>query len=386
MAAVEINKLGLTTKRKMKNKKIISVALFIASLALAQAQFTPGNLVVLQIGNGSAALTSAGTPIFLDQFTTSGVSVNSLSIPSTGVNALVNSGTASSEGALTLSANGQYLVLAGYNAAAGTTGIAGTTSAADPRGIATVDAFGNYSLATTTSSFFSGNNIRSGTTDGSGNFWAAGAVNGAVYMGTGTPAAISGTVANNRVIQDIGGNLYYSTGSGSRGIVQISGTPTSGSLATTNYLIPTGAQFGTGSSPFGFAFNSSLTIAYVADSNPYTTSSAVGGVEKWSLVGGNWTFDYSLSLGTNGAEGLTVDFSGANPVIYATSANGTSLYDIVDTGSTATGTLLDTASLNEVFRGVEFSPVATPEPSAMVLAGLGLTGLLGFRRLQNRSH
>ena len=40
------------------------MALFIASLAVAQAQFTPGNLVVLQIGNGSAALTSTGTPIF----------------------------------------------------------------------------------------------------------------------------------------------------------------------------------------------------------------------------------------------------------------------------------------------------------------------------------
>jgi hypothetical protein len=48
----------------MKNRNLISMALFIASLAVAQAQFTPGNLVVLQIGNGSAALTSTGTPIF----------------------------------------------------------------------------------------------------------------------------------------------------------------------------------------------------------------------------------------------------------------------------------------------------------------------------------
>jgi hypothetical protein len=34
MAAAEINQLELTTKRKVKNEKIISMALFIASLAI----------------------------------------------------------------------------------------------------------------------------------------------------------------------------------------------------------------------------------------------------------------------------------------------------------------------------------------------------------------
>ena len=38
--------------------------------AVAQAQFTAGDLVVLQDGDGSAALSSAGTAIFLDQYTT----------------------------------------------------------------------------------------------------------------------------------------------------------------------------------------------------------------------------------------------------------------------------------------------------------------------------
>jgi PEP-CTERM motif len=366
----------------MKTTKItLMAALFIASLTAAQAQFfTNGDLVVLQEGNGSAALTSAGTPIFLDQYSTGGIFLDSLAIPSTGSTALVNSGTAASEGALTVSANDQYLVIAGYNVAAGTTGVASSTSAADPRGVATVDASGNYALATTTSSFFSGNNIRSGTTDGNGNFWAAGGTSGQMYLGIGTAGNISTNVPNSRVIQDISGNLYYSTGSGSRGIYEISGTPTSGSTIA-NLLIPSGT-LSTNASPYDFTFNPGMTTAYVADSTEYTNSTTFGGVEKWSLVGGVWTFDYSLSLGTNGADGLAVDFSGANPIIYATSANGTNLFDIVDTGSTASGTLLATAGANEAFRGLALAP--TPEPSTLALAGCGLAALAGFRRFKNR--
>ena len=364
-------------------KKFLVPTFVFGSLLAAQAQFSAGNLVVLQDGDGSAALTSAGTALFLDQYTTLGTFVNSLAIPTIGATALVNSGTAGSEGALNRSANGQYLVFAGYNASAGTASIASTTAAAAPRGVATVDAGGNYLLAATSSSAFSGNNIRSGASDGSGNLWAAGAGGGINYLGTGTAAAISGTVLNSRVVQDVGGNLFYSTGSGTsptgRGIYETSGAPVSGSTPT-NQLISTGTQFGAGSSPYDFAFNANMTIAYVADSNPYTNSTTVGGVEKWSFNGSAWVYNYSLSLGTNGAVGLAVNFSGSNPVIYATSANGASLFAITDTNATATGTLLASAAANEAFRGLDFSPVATPEPSTLALGGLGLAAIGFFRR------
>jgi hypothetical protein len=375
-----------TKKGKFMKTGIQTLTATVALLSLAavaQAQFTPDDLVVLRDGTGSGALTSAGTAIFLDEYTTAANGyVTSVLIPSTGSSALVNSGTATSEGALNLSANGQYLVVAGYNANAGTASIASTTSAAVPRGIATVDASGNYNLAVTTSSFYSGNNIRSGASDGGGNYWGAGAASGTVYLGTGTPATVQSTKVNTRVIQDISGNLYFSTSSGSGtpaslGIDMINGTPTSSSSAVN--LINTGSS----SSPYDFAFNSSLTTAYIADSDAYTSSSGIGGVEKWSLVGSTWTFQYSLSMGTNGAVGLAVNFSGANPIIYATSANGASLFTVTDTGSSATGTLLDTAGANEAFRGLDFAP--TPEPSACALIGLGLAGLWSFQRRNRKS-
>jgi hypothetical protein len=363
----------------------------VALITSAQAQFTASDLVVLRDGTGSAPLSNAGTAIYLDQYTTSGSFVNSLAIPSTGSSALVNSGTAGSEGALTLSANGQYLVVAGYNTTAGSASIASSTSATVPRGVATVNASGNYTLAATTTTTFSGNNIRSGTTDGSGNFWAVGAVGGSVYFNSSTTTITNSfTSANNRVIQDIGGNLYFSTGSGStHGIYQISGTPTTtGNTAVS--LINTSSLGST--SPYDFAFNASLTLAYIADSDAYTTSSGMGGIEKWALIGGVWTFQYSLPVinttGTSttaGADGLAVDFSGANPIIYATSADGASLFDVVDTNATATASLLATAAANEAFRGLDFSPTNVPEPATLALAGMGLTALWGFTRRNRKS-
>jgi hypothetical protein len=350
----------------------------IALINSAQAQFTAGNLVVLRDGDGSAPLSNAGTAIYLDQFTTSGVLVNSLAIPSTGSSALVNSGTATSEGALNLSANGQYLVVAGYNAAAGTASIASSASATVPRGVATVNASGNYTLAATSSSFFSGNNIRSAASDGAGNFWAAGANTGVAYMGNNSAAtAVSASpLTNLRVLQTIGNNLFYSSGSGSsRGIYEVVGNPTSVSTTAVG-LITNGAS----ASPYDFAFNANLTLAYVADSTAYTTSSGIGGVEKWSYNGSAWVFDYSISMGTNGATGLAVDFSQANPIIYATSADGKSLFDVTDTGSGSTAALLDTASANEAFRGLDFSPTNVPEPATVTLAGIGLGALWNFRR------
>jgi hypothetical protein len=132
-------------------------------------------------------------------------------------------------------------------------------------------------------------------------------------------------------------------------------------------------------SSYDYAINSAGTIAYVADDG------TIDGIQKWQLISGTWTLNYTLGVGTTtGARQLTVDWSGANPTIYATTGETSAnrLVEITDTGAGSAYTTLDTAAANTVFRGVDF---VVPEPSACALIGLGLAGLWGFQRRNRNS-
>src|SRR5215475_9867169 len=103
---------------------------------LASAPFTPGNLVIYRVGTGTGSLVNTGNPVFLDEYTPAGALVQSIALPTTASapnRRLIASGTATSEGLLTRSTDGLYIVLSGYDAALGTSGLAGTTSSAVPR-------------------------------------------------------------------------------------------------------------------------------------------------------------------------------------------------------------------------------------------------------------
>ena len=65
------------------------------------AAFTPGNLVIYRVGDGTSPLAGTGNPVFLDEYTTAGTLVQSIPMPTTVVGAnrrLVAGGTATSEG------------------------------------------------------------------------------------------------------------------------------------------------------------------------------------------------------------------------------------------------------------------------------------------------
>jgi CotH protein/lamin tail-like protein/Ig-like domain-containing protein/chitobiase/beta-hexosaminidase-like protein len=330
---------------------------------VGSSPFVAGNLVVLRLGNGTQSLSSHGNSVFVDQFTPNGAFIGSIAIPDNDTNALIISGSANSEGALTLSADGRLLTLAGYHIAQtnSSSSLANSSSANVPRALGVVDMTGGFALVGIATNQYSANNIRSGTTDGRGNYWGAGANSGTYYFGSGAPATVQNTVANTLVIQNIGRNLCFSTSKSTPGIWQIPGTPTSGPV-TPAVLLSTGA----GSSPYAFAFNANFTTAYVADD----TLAGSGGVQRWDFDGSAWSLTYVFSgLAGVGARGVAADFSGAQPVIYATTAESppNRLVSITDTGASSAVTTLATAGINQVFHGVSFAPKGSSSPQFLAM-------------------
>ena len=119
---------------------ILGIAVLV--IAAHANSFAPGNIVVSRFGDGSGALSNAATATFLDEYTPAGVFVQTIAMPTavSGNNRrLTNSGTATSEGALTLSTDGRFLSLMGYNAALGTSNVPTTASSVNNRVVGLVD-------------------------------------------------------------------------------------------------------------------------------------------------------------------------------------------------------------------------------------------------------
>lgn len=352
-----------TTRAHCFFKTCSTILLLIFNPADVAAQFTSGSLVVLQANNGVTTQTNTGNPIVLKEFSNGGTAGFSFTVPTTGANALVMSGSAGSEGYLSLSADNRYLVFGGYNQSLpNSTPLPGATASAINRGIGMVSGTGSYSLVATSLSFFSTGNIRGAAAMSNLKCWGTGSSQGTNYFGPGSPVTVQNTKTNLRAVNIFNNQLYCSAqlASGTPtdvGVYQVgTGTPTVAGQAA-SCIIVTGAA----SQPGQFFFNSTSTICYVADSR----NSALGGVQKWVNSAGTWTLAYTLPTGTApvGAFGVVADFSGSVAKVYATtSESGTNrLVAIADIGATATATTIASATAaNTHFRGLAFAPCSVP--------------------------
>lgn len=333
------------------------------SMEKAQAQFTNGNVVVLQVGDGSAALTNASTAVFLKEYNTTtpaqASAVSSVTVPTTGAHRLTVSGSATSEGQITLSSDSLKLVIAGYDTTAGLAAVNGTASAAVARAVDTVSYRGTPGRAAATNTAFSANNIRCVARSNGENYWAAGANSGTYYMGAGTAGAVQTTVANTRTVLALNGNLYFSTSSGTAGIWKITGQPVAAGTAAVLIATPSG------SSPYGFAINATETVAYVSDDR----TNGQGGIYKWTLSGSVWSpVDTLKPTATTGTRSVIVNWSGTYPSIYAITTDN-KLIRWNDSANMAHNiTVLATAGTNMAFRSVAFTPKAPPACVTPVLA------------------
>ena len=120
-------------------KNLLTIVLTAMSTFSAFAQFTAGNLAVYRYGDGVAALTN-GTrvPVFIDEYTTAGAFVKTITIPRTAAGGnygfeglgLTSGGAFEGEGFPVLSRDGATLSVFGYNPSQSGQFVIGTLNAA----------------------------------------------------------------------------------------------------------------------------------------------------------------------------------------------------------------------------------------------------------------
>lgn len=309
-------------------------------------------------------------PIFLDQITTSGTNVDTLSInPSV----ITTSFSSKSELSLNLTADNTGLTFMGYatginqldGSNSNTPGIIepGNPVTTTPiyREVAQVNSDG--SLQTTTTNAYAGNNGRAAILAANGDYYTVGNAGN----GNGSPAITAGTgvqivtPGQNATAQTPGTNpvgqfnitqygypvdktakdnnfrgetifnntLYVTKGSGSNGINTVyqvgnaSSLPDPNNAANTPITIlpgfPTALAKGSANTinhPFGIWFADANTL-YVADEGDGVSTDAANsttaGLEKWSLVGNTWKEDYVLQNGLD--LGVPYSVAGLDPTL-----------------------------------------------------------------------
>ena len=392
--------------------------------------FTSGDLVISISGDGDGSGTYAldqASPIVLQEITTSGSVVGQMVLPETttvtsGVTEYGISGEygSASEGTLTLSADGQSLVIMGYgvNPAAFNTGgmtVYGTTALGQtssvpggkytvvPRVVADIKYNTTVDTSTALYNVFNTNNPRSVATVNGSVFYISGqGVKGDTTQGVfvahdgASNATAIDTSTDTRAVAIANGQLFVSRDStqGIGGEISSYGTtlPTTkttgialpgiaGSIvlaaAQANSVNASAVGTAVNLSPENFFFANPTTL-YVADGGlPKEGGIGDGGLQKWVYNGTTWTLEYTLSTGLNqvantaasgttGLIGLTGTVVGGVVQLYATTetvgeTDPSYLYGITDTLSSTTGagenfTLLDTAAPDTIIRGIAFAP------------------------------
>ena len=358
------------------------------------APFTPGNLLVLRLGDGSPLPSgNVAMALYLDEVTPAGGRVQTIPVPvaDNGPHqSLTGSRIGDAEGLLTRTDDGQYVFFTGYDAPPGTTNLSNLPSSQIPRIVARLDANGTLDTTTTITDGYSPGTIRSAFSPDGVNLWvsggsgqnATGGVRHTTLGNTGPTTQISTTNTNTRGVTIAGGQLYASVSTNPTplrlGPVG-SGIPTTPGQSITQLPgLPTGLN-APGNEPNQFFFADlspnvpGMDTLYIADT--------VRGLCKYALVNGTWDLrgEGPWTPAGTGLKGLAGRVDDGVVTIYGVTnqASGTQLLVCTDAGGAngALPALLATnysAGTNQIARGVTFVPEPAPpppdpEPSDVVL-------------------
>lgn len=330
-------------------KKLLCLAAA-ATGAAASAQWTPGNLIVAIVGDGSTALfNQTAYPVNLRQYSTAGVQIGAdLPLPTTaaGTNrALTSQSDETSEAGLQLSEDGRYILVGGYDAPI----LSSSPGLAADRTVARVPSFGTIDSSTGLPFAEAGGDSCRTVYSVDGNaYWVASGSAGIDYLPYGVlggSTEVVGNFSSARFLTAFGGNFYYSSSDDNLGfdntLYRVDGKPTSGPVAPAIELVQN-------PSPRAFLFDSP-TVLYMA------SSTASAGLIKYQLIAGTWVEQYRSAGVTGGINGLVK----LGTKLYATRSNGQTLLEITDSGTGFSSVVIATAGSDRLFRGLSVSPIVT---------------------------
>jgi hypothetical protein len=389
------------------------------------AAITSGDIVVYQTysGSTSSTISSAASQVYLDEFSPTGTPVQQItanaqvpsgSTPGTQY-ALTDSGSGSTDGEISLSPNGEYIAVPGYNAAITTSGVVNTTSASVSRtiGVFNTQTGGTIDTSTSLNNAFSGNNFRGVATADGSNFYGVGtdasgsASNGVIYATLGSTSGTQLTTDKTYSINVYNNQLYIvDDGQPTNGIYALPNQ--SGALPTSSFSPSTETSvafankengIGTSTGPEGFSLLQLNNNNSGSPDTVYMADNVDGLIEKFTRTGttgsdGNGAsaegFSLTGTIALAGVTGLTATETAQGVQIYATVPyqNSTAFGGIYSFLDTSGYDLAPTGTLNEIvagtkyesFKGVVVYPDVVPEPSSASLIMLGLMGLLAKRR------
>lgn len=392
-----------------------AVALFAFGVqAQTPAVFAPGKLAVFQEGSGGTnrclpfgAVTgitnytpddifgSRQNQIFIGQFDANTPNQTNASVlvavPTNGYSAMLVNGNAGTEGYMTLADDRSVLTFAGYAGDICSITTGGQTAPSNlsyDRAVATVDAFTNVTTVYRGTKWYGTatgkTNPRGVATDGQGNFWGCGNGYGSIYYNATTAddplqfQSIALTscarVQNHKLFTSVKGaesaNLYPA---GIYTLVDFFNNPVDKPTSASFLRLYLSAQ-APWTNCIGFDINPSETVAYVADDGS-KNAAGMGGIQKYIRSGLAWKMAYNLAIpgyfgltngimtnaaSTNtlvGCYSVTVDWSGVNPVVYATTSDsgvnasasyyGNRVIRINDTNTVQNGsTIIVTTNMN----------------------------------------
>ncbi len=164
-------------------------------------------------------------------------------------------------------------------------------------------------------------------------------------------------------MQIFNGQLYFSSNTGSYTGVSSLGTGIPTTTGQPAILLASS------SSAYGFSISPDGNTLYIADDG---TGGTNVGITKYTKSGSTFVIDYVVT--STPVRGLCVDYSGTNPVLYATTISATddnnTIIQVTDAGAGSTPTTIASAGANYAFRGITFSPtcnatIAPLGPSAV---------------------